>query len=186
MYYSKIHGHFNFEFLYEEVVDKFNSGSVFVEIGAYLGKSTCFLAEKVIDSNKEIELNIIDNWIGHPSDIALVEEIKQFGDIYAMFLDNMTKAGIIDKLNIIKGDSAETSSMFQNGSVDFVFIDAAHDYKSVKKDINAWIPKVKSNGVIAGHDYRNVVETGVEKAVDELIGNDNIRVVENTWIYYKK
>lgn len=183
MYYSKIHGHFNYEFLYNEMVEKFNSKSIFVEIGAYLGKSTCFLAEKLINSGKDIELNIIDNWIGHPSDKALVEEIKQLGNIYNIFITNMTNAKVIDRLNIIRGDSTETATKFKDSSVDFVFIDAAHDYESVKRDINAWFPKMRTAGVIAGHDYKNTVSTGVDKAVDEIFGN-RIRIVENTWIHY--
>ena len=184
MYYSNIHGHFNFEFLYEEVINRFQSGSIFVEIGAYLGKSTCFLAEKIISSGKDIKFNVIDNWVGHPSDIGLTEEIKKLGDIYAIFLNNMTKAGVINKLNIIKGDSAGSANMFQEKGVDFVFIDAAHDYVSVQNDINAWLPKVKYGGVLAGHDYGNP-ETQVKRAVDDLFGN-KIKVVDNTWIYYIK
>ena len=182
MYYSKIYGHFNFEFLYEEVVNKFNSGSVFVEIGAYLGKSTCFLAEKIISSGKNIKLNVIDNWADSSSDLALNGEIKKFGDIYAIFLSNMTKAGVIDKLNVIKGDSAASANFFQGNSVDFVFIDASHDYASVKCDIGAWLPKMKPNSVLAGHDYGNA-ETQVKCVVDEMFG-DKIKVIENVWIYY--
>ena len=184
MYYSNIHGHFNFEFLYEEVVNRFQSGSVFVEIGAYLGKSTCFLAEKIISSGKDIKFNVVDNWIGHPSDIVLTEEIKKLGNIYAIFLDNMTKAGVIDRLNIIRGDSTESAKMFQDNGVDFVFIDAAHDYVSVQKDINVWLSKIKHGGILEGHDYGNQ-ETHVKKAVDDLLGN-KIKVVDNTWIYYIK
>jgi hypothetical protein len=74
--------------------------------------------------------------------------------------------------------------MFQNSSVDFVFIDAAHDYVSVQKDINAWLPKMKPNSILAGHDYGNS-ETQVKKAVDNLFG-DKVKVIDNTWIYYIK
>lgn len=181
MYYSKIHGHFNFEFLYEDMVNKFDSGSNFVEIGAYLGKSTCFMMEKILMSGKDIRFSVVDNWIGHASDGVLAEEIKKFGDIFAIFNNNMNMAGVMDKLNVIRGDSAETATIFQDKTLDFVFIDAAHDYISVKKDINAWLPKMKSNSIIAGHDYGNA-ETQVKRAVDELLGN-KIKVKENIWIY---
>lgn len=181
MYYSKIHGHFNYEFLYNEVISRFNSGSIFVEIGAYLGKSTCFLAEKLIESGKDIELNIVDNWVGHPSDVGLAKEIKQFGNIYDIFIENMTKANVINKLNIIRGDSTETADLFNDDSVDFIFIDAAHDYESVKNDITAWLPKIKQTGIISGHDYGNLVPTGVDQAVDEIF-NNKIKIVENIWM----
>jgi predicted O-methyltransferase YrrM len=54
--------------------------------------------------------------------------------------------------------------------VDFVFIDADHEYDSVVKDINAWLPKIKQGGIISGHDYFN--PCGVKKAVDEKFGNE--------------
>jgi len=187
MYYSKIHGHFNFEFLYADMVNKFDSGSVFVEIGAYLGKSTCFLAEKIIASGKDIELNVIDNWIGHPLDVNLAKEIDRFGDIFIIFNDNMKKAGVFDRLNIIRGDSADSADLFKDNSIDFVFIDAAHDYESVKRDVNAWLPKVKTTGVLAGHDYVKVgrpTTSKVRVVVDEMFGS-KIKVVENIWVHYK-
>ncbi|RLI59813.1 MAG: hypothetical protein DRO67_09555, partial [Candidatus Asgardarchaeum californiense] len=101
------------------------------------------------------------------------------------FRDNMMTAGVMNKLNIIRGDSATMADEFQHASVDFVFIDAAHDYESVKNDIAAWFPKVKVGGIIAGHDYKNDEPTGVEQAVDERFGS-KIKVVENIWIYYKE
>lgn len=182
MYYSKIYGHFNYEFLYDEVVERFDSGSVFVEIGAYLGKSTCYLAEKIIESGKNIKFNVIDNWVGDPSDKVLAEEIRKIGDVYSMFLNNMTKAGVLNKLNVVRGDSAKSSSLFENKSIDFVFIDAAHDYVSVKRDIMAWLPKMKLNSILAGHDYNDIDPPEVKMAVHEVLGNQ-IEVHENVWIY---
>jgi predicted O-methyltransferase YrrM len=41
----------------------------------------------------------------------------------------------------------------EHGPFDFIFIDAAHDYDSVVKDRAAWWPKLKPNGIFAGHDY---------------------------------
>jgi hypothetical protein len=58
--------------------------------------------------------------------------------------------------------------MFQDKSLDFVYIDAAHDYENVKKDILAWLPKVKNGGYIAGHDYRYDPNIGVYEAVNDI------------------
>lgn len=67
--------------------------------------------------------------------------------------------------------------------MDFVFIDAAHDYESVKKDINAWLPKVKENGIIAGHDYEWCDD--VKKAVKEFFIENHINQQEGCWIFQK-
>ena len=34
-----------------------------------------------------------------------------------------------------------------------MYIDARHDYESVKEDLEHWLPKVKLGGIVAGHDY---------------------------------
>lgn len=57
----------------------------------------------------------------------------------------------------------------QKENTDFVYTDAAHDYENVKADILAWLPKVRENGIIAGHDYYSPTP-GVIQAVDEIFG----------------
>ncbi len=42
---------------------------------------------------------------------------------------------------------------FPDGSLDFVYIDGNHSFKFVTEDIFEWSKKVKTGGVIAGHDY---------------------------------
>lgn len=63
--------------------------------------------------------------------------------------------------------SAEAAALFTDGSLDFVYIDANHNYDQVKQDLAAWFPKIKTGGVFAGHDYCDF-HWGVPKAVDEF------------------
>jgi len=58
--------------------------------------------------------------------------------------------------------SVEAAKDFLDGSLDFVYIDAAHDYISVKQDIEAWRPKIKSGGVLGGHDFYDVKQMPVK------------------------
>jgi hypothetical protein len=67
--------------------------------------------------------------------------------------------------HVIKGLSTDVAKTVPDGSLDFVYIDADHDYDSVYTDLAAWVPKVKRHhGIVAGHDYNL---PGVEAAVDE-------------------
>ena len=68
---------------------------------------------------------------------------------------------------------------FADESIDFVFIDADHSYESVKKDIEAWLPKIRKNGIISGHDYGNGNPSEVKQAVDEKF--DNFQLNGSCW-----
>jgi hypothetical protein len=65
----------------------------------------------------------------------------------------------------------DASRWIADGSLDFVFIDGAHDYETVKQDITDWAPKVRSGGIVSGHDYYNGKwnKMGVIQAVDEYV-----------------
>ncbi len=71
--------------------------------------------------------------------------------------------------------SQEASNRIGDEDLDFVFIDASHDYDSVRADILAWDPKIKTGGIIGGHDYNGRGDRkgrfGVKKAVDEIYGD---------------
>lgn len=74
---------------------------------------------------------------------------------------------------IIKKYSVEAAQDVPDGSLDFVYIDAAHDYENVKKDIEAWAPKVRVGGIIAGDDFYQGKSggMGVMQAVTEYCNN---------------
>ena len=81
----------------------------------------------------------------------------------------------------IKMTSIEASKTFEDNSLDFVFLDASHEYEDVKEDILHWLPKIKSGGIFAGHDY--APSWGVYNAVNESLHNVSSSPKEICWIY---
>lgn len=81
---------------------------------------------------------------------------------------------------ILKMTSTQAAAMFDNNIFDLVYIDADHTYESVKNDLNVWYPKVKSGGILSGHDYCEyyieVSQTkfGVIKAVNEFLEENDL------------
>lgn len=112
------------------------------------------------------------------SNIEKYYMIDLTGDLLDMGLFETTK----DKLELILVSSEIASTRFRDESLDLVFIDADHSYEAVMLDIKSWFPKVRSGGILCGHDYgayQNCFE--VKRAVDEVFPNANIEkdVLEN-------
>ena len=104
-------------------------------------------------------------------------------------LDSMAKAMMKiytfgERATMIRELSVPASKLFQDCSLDFVYIDAGHDYKSVSADLEAWFPKVKRGGLIMGDDYAEGYWEGPEKkkftkfevikAVDDFFGEGRV------------
>jgi len=49
--------------------------------------------------------------------------------------------------------SLEAVSQFQDGSLDFVYLDGRHYRKAVLEDLNLWFPKLREGGLLAGNSY---------------------------------
>lgn len=162
--YENIDGWFTFPNLYKMAVETAPDNSHFVEVGSWMGRSASYMAVEIINSNKNIKFDCIDTWEGSVEH-ADRDEVKE-NTLYDKFLDNIEP--VKNVINPIRMHSLNAVDLYDDNSLDFVFIDAAHDYENVKKDIIAWYPKVKSNGLFAGHDYDPSWE-GVVRAVDEFI-----------------
>lgn len=91
--------------------------------------------------------------------------------MYAIDIDTSQFIKNIDpyrnRLFVHEVDSRTTPDFIADNTLDFFFIDASHTYKNVVKDIKAWIPKLKKNGWMMGHDINY---PSVEKAVMDTIG----------------
>lgn len=169
---------FNYADLYQSMVSKFDSGSTFVEVGCWKGKSISYLAVEVINSNKDITVYGVDTWNGsveHKNNPEIVN-----GTLYKTFLDNISPVSHVVKP--IRMSSFDACKQFEDESLDFVFIDASHEYEDVKEDIQIWIEKVKKGGILAGHDYHH---PPIVRALNELLSDKYRPVSSSCWLYEK-
>ena len=105
---------------------------------------------------------------------------KIFNSFFELAKKKLSKYG--RRVELIRKSSKAAAEEFKNRTLDFVFIDAAHDYESVKKDIEAWYPKVKRGGIISGHDY---YASSVRQAVHEYL-KEVKSVSSSCWIHEKQ
>lgn len=82
------------------------------------------------------------------------------------------------RVQIMRMDTKEAHKLVEDGSLDFVFIDADHTYEGCAADIANWTPKVRQGGLIAGHDIN---WPGVLKAVKES-GDFQTAPSDNVWL----
>jgi len=182
--HTDISGWFDYANIYDFLLSTIPDNGIFVECGAWLGKSSSYLCDHAHKRN--ISVFIIDSWLGSDNEIDTFHRLAKQQDIYQIFLDNMGGR----RFTPIRKLSTEAVSDFKNNSCDVIFIDMNHSYESVKEDISIWLPKVKHGGYLAGHDYNHAGWPGVVRAVDEILGpvssNQNLTINNNCWIYHNK
>jgi predicted O-methyltransferase YrrM len=150
-------------------------GARFVEIGVWKGGSTAYMGVEIFNSGKKIQYDAIDTFEGSKEHGVVV-------GLYEEAYNNLKPLIDANVVNLIKAHSQDVVSKYEDESLDFCFIDGSHEYEDVKKDIQAYLKKVKKGGILAGHDYDSLWD-GVIKAVDETLGD--VKIINGSWIYYK-
>lgn len=158
---------FNYQKFYSFISEK--KFKTLVEVGVWKGHSISYLARKMKENNTNCRIYAVDLWENTYKWEGNDYLRNQLPIIYDIYNENLKINGVRDLITDIKEISWNAASHFEDGSVDFVFIDADHEYDSVCKDIKAWMPKIRKGGIISGHDYFN--PCGVKDAVNELVAD---------------
>lgn len=127
---------------------------VCVEIGSYLGCSSSFIAAAIGSGGK---LFCVDTWQNE----TMPEGTR---DTFSEFMDNTQP--FKDTIIPLRGTSVEMAASF-DGAIDFLFVNADHSYESVKADVDAWFPKLKSDAIVVFHDMGWA--EGVQRVVAEYV-----------------
>jgi hypothetical protein len=151
--------------------------------GAEVGVGDGAFSRRILDTWEGRTLHLIDAWRHLPdyTDIANVSDDEHDARMQGALRSLASHTG---RYTIHRMLSAEAARNFAVKSLDFVYIDANHDFEAVAEDIRLWYPKVKPGGLIAGHDYRDGElpegRFGVRQAVQEFEGSTGLRVAVTT------
>ena len=151
-----------------------------VEVGVCRGSFSEYLLEKWHGRL----LHSVDPWL-EQSDVKMdVSNVVQFEHNINYRICKEKLRGFGPRSNILQMFSVDASKKFADKSLDFVYLDARHDYRSVDADLRAWWPKVKIGGVFSGHDYKNSFVRGnlveVKRAVDNFALEFGLKVESTT------
>jgi hypothetical protein len=110
------------------------------------------------------------------------KEYGGFDGLYGEVRDMLSVYG--NRVELIRKTSVDAAPDFEDGCLDFVFIDAFHDYENCFNDISFWHHRVREGGYVMGHDWEHGSHPGVQKAVIEHYGDKVTGVAEPTHVWY--
>ncbi len=160
------------------------------EVSAHLPKDIMAIELGVFDGTfSQMILNLLA-----PFRLYLIDPFEVNKETYGDGMENITTAYSTEKefdhvsnkfAKEIKSDKVVIDKQYSYNAVkdytdncfDFIYIDASHIYKDVKKDLNDWLPKLKKGGLMCGHDYANISNFGVIQAVDEFCKEHNFEMI---------
>jgi hypothetical protein len=175
--WQDIPGWFQWRAAQEEAVDHFVDGDRFVEVGCYLGRSICSLAEVVRDRGLDVAITGVDTALGsgpegrHGTNAHGPAVAHGGGTLAGLLHRNIIACGFADSVQLLISDSVSAAKVFPDASLAWVHLDARHDYVSVRADIEAWKPKVRPGGWLSGDDYDAWLWPGVVRAVAESLAD---------------
>lgn len=133
--------------------------------GVEVGTERGLYAEILCKANPTAQLYCVDLWEGYTGYRDRTNS-KEFVEIYQTAQERLKDY----KVEMIREFSMDAVKHFPEGSLDFVYIDANHEYPWVTEDIIHWSKRVRSGGIVAGHDYyRSILKDSkchVKAAVD--------------------
>lgn len=117
------------------------AGRWIIEIGSHRGRSTVFLASAKQDGVPMLAVDPFDNlrWGGGPESLARFEA-------------TLGRFGLSSSVELFRGISSQASAQWESGPIGLLFVDGAHDRRSVLDDIAGWERHVASGGLVFFHD----------------------------------
>lgn len=134
-----------------DLLELLPKGAVMAEVGVAFGD----FSREILDVCAPRKLYLIDLW--DPDEprygVAAMESTRR---VAARELES----GVAE---LKRGFSWDAIATLPDASLDWVYLDAAHDFDSVRKDLEAVLPKMREGGIISGHDYTRWSSAGVHR-----------------------
>ena len=144
------------ESFFYDCVKKLSNPKVFYEVGSWKGRSTCCMGQILKSLNMDAKIYAVDTFCGSGEQIH-INEISRLNSqnlsLIDVFNTNIKECEVDNIITAIPLASEDASKKVENESIDFLYLDASHDYNNVTNDLNCWLPKMKNGSIISGDDY---------------------------------
>lgn len=149
------------------------------ELGVSQGRFTMYLCATM----HNMEMLAVDLWQERPDNTVEGGQTYEGWDHqgnYERFKANCEEY-FPGRVTIVRSDTVAAAAGVEDGSLDFVFIDGDHSYDGCTRDIQAWYPKVRNGGIVAGHDFHwpTVAQAVKDWGKKVAIAHDHV------WVHFK-
>jgi hypothetical protein len=160
--------------------------AVLIEVGVWFPK----FSKAIMPYLPKLYMVLIDRWTPPGKDDSYAHSQSEISEkSQEEYNDALEQCKAVSKkydgrITIYKMDSVKAANCLEDGSCDMIFIDGDHSYQGCKRDIVAYLPKVKKGGWIGGHDYAHPDQGEVKRAVDEFVKANNLKLqldCNRTW-----
>ena len=157
------------------LLEKMPRNSVCAEIGVSQG----LFSEQILEVVEPKKLHLIDPWAHEP-------HASNYDLVCEKFKDQIESG----QVEVHRSKSQFLYDHFPDKYFDWIYVDGSHNYKSVRRDLDLYYPKVKMYGFVTGDDYRLVEKRkGLRDAVAEIAEKYFMRLLlikNNQYILWKK
>lgn len=132
------------------------------EIGVWRGEYSAYLCQTI----QGLHLTCVDPWCQYGGYVDPKNQAARLEDAYQQACATLSPYDC----DIMRMASNKAARLVPDGSLDFCYIDSNHAKAYVLADLDAWVPKVRSGGIVSGHDFELVHRRKflqVKAAVDE-------------------
>lgn len=118
----------------------------FVEVGGFEGGMILTLA--LAFAHRDLHCYAVESFAGNADDSVDGQRLPRRD----AFTANLARFASL-RASLVPGRSPDAAALFDDASLDIVFIDADHANEALLADIDAWLPKLVRGGVLCGDDY---------------------------------
>jgi len=119
------------------------------KVGAEIGVLKGIYSQIICKGIPGVKLYSVDPWRIYYPDYRNYTKQKDLDNAHASAVKRLAPYDV----EIVRAFSMDAIKMFDDNSLDFVYIDGNHEYPFVTLDIIHWTKKVRPGGIVAGHDY---------------------------------
>lgn len=140
--------------------------------GAEIGVAEGFYSYELCRVNPHLEQHYcVDLWDTYYRDETKLKNREMQDDAYKQAVQNLAAYPV----KFIRESSATAHWQIADGTLDYIYIDGDHSFDYVMTDLIWWSRKVRSGGVVSGHDAYRFRGAGVVDAVSAYTTAHQIR-----------